>query len=127
MFNPDRSRDNSTAYFHREANALAPGRIAFIVSGASASCSEFVPNSRSPYLGANLALVGGRTYGKPVGQEIYANSNCAETCTAAALSWIAQGGQVGVPIPAAAPSLGFTAKALHPRPNMAHWHVPGLF
>lgn len=76
LFNANRSRSNSTAYFRPEPNAIAPGRIAFIVSAASASCSEAVPNELSPYFGANLALVGDRTYGKPVGQELFSNSSC---------------------------------------------------
>ncbi|SHN59632.1 S41 family peptidase [Erythrobacter sanguineus] len=60
--------DNETRLFRNEVNAIAPTRIAFITSSASASASELVVNSMIPYLGNNLALVGENTFGKPVGQ-----------------------------------------------------------
>lgn len=62
--------------FGSEPNALAPGRIAFIVTGESASASEMVINILQPYYGASLALVGARTYGKPVGMTVFANPSC---------------------------------------------------
>lgn len=60
--------ENTTRAFRNEANAIAPTRIAFITTNASASASELVANSMIPYLGSNMALVGGNTFGKPVGQ-----------------------------------------------------------
>jgi len=65
-----------TILFGSEPNALAPGRIAFIVTGESASASELVINALQPYYGASLALVGARTFGKPVGMEIFPNAPC---------------------------------------------------
>ena len=62
--------------FGSEPNALAPGRIAFIVTGESASASEMVINALQPYYGASLALVGARTFGKPVGMEVFPNPTC---------------------------------------------------
>ncbi|MCR9179389.1 MAG: S41 family peptidase [Erythrobacteraceae bacterium] len=63
-----KAADNETRLFRNEVNAIAPTRIAFITSSASASASELVVNSMIPYLGNNLALVGENTFGKPVGQ-----------------------------------------------------------
>jgi C-terminal processing protease CtpA/Prc len=56
--------------FHPRAQALRPGKIAFITSRETASASEAVVNALVPYFGPNLALVGDRTYGKPVGMMI---------------------------------------------------------
>jgi C-terminal processing protease CtpA/Prc len=63
-----KAAENETRLFRNEANAIAPTRIAFITTNASASASELVTNSMIPYLGTNMALVGGNTFGKPVGQ-----------------------------------------------------------
>ena len=63
-----KSSENTTRAFRNEANAIAPTRIAVITTDASASASELVTNSLIPYLGTNMALVGGNTFGKPVGQ-----------------------------------------------------------
>lgn len=62
--------------FSPEADAFAPGRIAFIVTGNSASASELVPNALQAWMGGDVALVGERTYGKPVGQIAYGASEC---------------------------------------------------
>jgi C-terminal processing protease CtpA/Prc len=57
-------------YFRPEVKALRPGKIAFITSRATASGAEAAVNALLPYFGPNLALVGDRTYGKPVGREV---------------------------------------------------------
>jgi C-terminal processing protease CtpA/Prc len=64
--NPAHVADESTETFQAEAAAIPATRIAFITSGGSASASELVPNVLEPY--REVALVGARTYGKPVGQ-----------------------------------------------------------
>lgn len=63
-----KSAENETRNFRAETNAIAPTRIAFITTDASASASELVANAMIPYLGNNTALVGANTSGKPVGQ-----------------------------------------------------------
>ena len=68
VFRPEKSSNNSTDLFGAQAQAIGSTRIAFIGTGGSASASELVINSFIPYLGANAALVGTNTYGKPVGQ-----------------------------------------------------------
>jgi C-terminal processing protease CtpA/Prc len=71
-----KASENQTRLFRSEANAIAPTRIAFITTGASASASELVANSMIPYLGTNMALVGSNTEGKPVGQFGFDQSAC---------------------------------------------------
>lgn len=68
VFRPEKAVNNSTDLFGAQAEAIASTRIAFIGTGGTASASELVINSFIPYLGANAALVGTNTYGKPVGQ-----------------------------------------------------------
>lgn len=68
VLRPSKASENQTRTFRTEANAIAPTRIAFITTEASASASELVANAMIPYVGSNLALVGGNTSGKPVGQ-----------------------------------------------------------
>ncbi|HEX6375621.1 MAG TPA: S41 family peptidase [Allosphingosinicella sp.] len=67
-FRPEKSSNNSTRFFRQQAQSVAPTRIAFIGTTASASASELVINAFIPYLHANAALIGTNTYGKPVGQ-----------------------------------------------------------
>jgi carboxyl-terminal processing protease len=68
VFRASRASENSTRTFRNEGNAIAPTRIAFITTNASASASELVINAMLPYLGNNVALIGADTSGKPVGQ-----------------------------------------------------------
>lgn len=64
-----KSSENSTEFFQNEVNALQATKIAFISTSSTASASELVINSMLPYLNAdNVALIGGNTSGKPVGQ-----------------------------------------------------------
>jgi C-terminal processing protease CtpA/Prc len=67
-FRPEKSSQNTTAYFAPQPQSIAPTRVAFIGTSSTASASELVAAAMLPYLGTNLALVGGNTYGKPVGQ-----------------------------------------------------------
>jgi carboxyl-terminal processing protease len=60
--------------FAAVAGALSPDHVAFLVSGATASASELVPNALAPYL--PVLLVGHQTYGKPVGQVGVQDSQC---------------------------------------------------
>lgn len=67
-FRPEKSSNNSTTNFRPAAQSIAPTRIAFIGTGATASASELVANSMLPYLRNSVALIGANTFGKPVGQ-----------------------------------------------------------
>lgn len=77
-FRPSKSSENETINFAREAQAIAPARIAFIGTGDSASASEYVMNAFVPYLHGNAALIGTNTYGKPVGQIALDNPACPD-------------------------------------------------
>lgn len=67
-FRPELSRNNSTRFFQPEPQSIAPTKIAFIGTGATASASELVINAFVPYLRNRAALIGTNTFGKPVGQ-----------------------------------------------------------
>lgn len=68
VFRPEKSAEDTVAYFTPQPEAIAVTKIAFITSGSSASASELMVNSFLPYLDADVALIGSNTYGKPVGQ-----------------------------------------------------------
>jgi carboxyl-terminal processing protease len=63
--------------FEAETDGGAFQRIAFITTSASASASELVPNALDPYRSSStIAYVGGTTYGKPVGQQVWELTGC---------------------------------------------------
>jgi len=72
--NPAHASLDSTAFFTAQPQSSRPARIAFVTSGASASASELVPNALEPH--GSVALVGSRTYGKPVGQRLFEIPGC---------------------------------------------------
>lgn len=79
QFNSRHPGSSWSASFAAEANRLgAVGRVAFITTGGSASASELVPNALAAYLGTSLAVVGDRSYGKPVGQESFSLGSCQD-------------------------------------------------
>jgi len=63
-------RRNQTIRFRAQAESVRLQRLAFIVTDHSASASEAVINALAPYFGQNLAVVGRRTHGKPVGCQV---------------------------------------------------------
>jgi C-terminal processing protease CtpA/Prc len=67
-FRPEKSVENDIKTFAPQPESVAPTRVAFIGTGGTASASELVINAFIPYLHANAGLIGGNTYGKPVGQ-----------------------------------------------------------
>nr|WP_294171210.1 S41 family peptidase [uncultured Sphingomonas sp.] len=68
VFRPEKASNNQTVFFMPQPESIAATKVAFIGTGSSASASELVMNSVLPYLGANAALIGSNTFGKPVGQ-----------------------------------------------------------
>ncbi|WP_370031419.1 S41 family peptidase [Qipengyuania mesophila] len=81
VFSRTQFRDSQSAYnevrnFTAETQAIAATKIAVIGTEGTASASELVTNAFIPYLGANIALVGTDTYGKPVGQIARDRSAC---------------------------------------------------
>lgn len=86
VFRPERSSRNETRRFNPQAQSVSPVKIAFITTGASASASELVINSFVPYLGRDLALIGGNTFGKPVGQIAIDRAACDDRLRVVAFS-----------------------------------------
>lgn len=67
-FRASKSSNNETRRFAPQSQSVSPVKIAFISTNATASASELVMNAFTPFLGANAALVGSNSFGKPVGQ-----------------------------------------------------------
>jgi carboxyl-terminal processing protease len=67
-FRPEKASSNRTKRFSPRSQSVSPVKIAFIATGSTASASELVINGFLPYFGNGIALVGGNTFGKPVGQ-----------------------------------------------------------
>jgi hypothetical protein len=51
--------------------------VAFIMGHGSASASELLPFALAPYLGADVALIGDRSLGKPAGQNPFPEDGCS--------------------------------------------------
>ena len=67
QFNADRAAgNNSSELFELQANSLSLTNFVVIATQGTASASELVTNSMIPHV--NVAIVGDRTFGKPVGQ-----------------------------------------------------------
>lgn len=84
-FRASKSNLDKTYTFQPKAESLAPAKVAFITTGSTASASEMVINGMLPYLGSNMALIGGNTYGKPVGQIALDRVACDDRLRAVAL------------------------------------------
>jgi carboxyl-terminal processing protease len=67
-FRASKASQNETRRFTPQSQSVSPVKIAFISTNATASASELVTASFAPFLGANAALIGSNSYGKPVGQ-----------------------------------------------------------
>ncbi len=67
QFNADRAAANDfTKLFFRLASSMSLSRLMVIASDRTASASELVTNSMLPHV--EVTIVGGTTFGKPVGQ-----------------------------------------------------------
>lgn len=75
-YRPEKSGQNTLHRFSAQPQSVSPVKIAFIGTGATASASEAVINGMVPFFGANVALVGANSYGKPVGQIAIDKSAC---------------------------------------------------
>lgn len=76
ILRPSKASESTTQTFAAQPEAIAATRIAVIGREGTASASELVANAFIPYLGANIALVGANTFGKPVGQFAFDRSAC---------------------------------------------------
>jgi C-terminal processing protease CtpA/Prc len=89
--NPAHADLDARASFSPQPQSVPAVRVAFITTRASASASELVANAMEPYLApaggpANIALVGTRTYGKPVGQRGFNLTECQKVLYLVAFS-----------------------------------------
>lgn len=75
-FRDSKAVNNSIKRFAPQSESVSPTKLAFITTGSSASASELVVNGFIPFFDNRLALIGGNTYGKPVGQIARDNSAC---------------------------------------------------
>jgi C-terminal processing protease CtpA/Prc len=65
---PSKANFDFTRLFAPQPQSVSATKVAFISTADTGSASEVVMNSVIPYLGANTAMIGANTYGKPVGQ-----------------------------------------------------------
>jgi hypothetical protein len=72
--NDKQTASDETGFFRRRSQSVAPLRIAFITTGATASASELVINSMAPH--AEVVLVGSDILGKAVGQHAFDQQGC---------------------------------------------------
>jgi hypothetical protein len=76
VHNSRKTSENRTRYFRPTAQSVAPVRVAFLTTGATASASEMNVNSMAPWV--EVAIVGEDTLGKPVGQYAYDLPGCED-------------------------------------------------
>jgi C-terminal processing protease CtpA/Prc len=76
VHNPDRSSQNRTRFFDPRPESVRPVRIAFLTTGATGSASEISINTMAPWV--EIAIVGGNTLGKPVGQLAFDLPKCED-------------------------------------------------
>jgi carboxyl-terminal processing protease len=76
VHNAARSNQNATVRFAPQAQSVRPVRIAFLTTEATASASEINVNAMQPYV--EVAIVGGNTLGKPVGQLAFDLAGCED-------------------------------------------------
>ncbi len=75
-FRPEKSQFNETRFVEPQPQSISSMKLAFIATNGTASASELVINAFIPYLRANAGLIGGNTFGKPVGQIALDRSQC---------------------------------------------------
>ena len=93
LFNQRLSANNRTTFFAPLAESIAPTKIAFIGTQATASASELVMNALLPYYGNNIALIGANTFGKPVGQIARDRAECDDRFRIMAFQTVNSAGQ----------------------------------
>lgn len=81
--------------FAPQPESVAPTRIAFIGTKATASMSEVMINGFIPYLGDKMALVGTNTFGKPVGQTWIDRTACDDRVKVTAFAFENSAGKSG--------------------------------
>lgn len=76
VHNAARASQDATVRFQPQPQSVAPVRIAFLTTAATASASEINVNTMKPWV--EIAIVGSDTLGKPVGQYAFDLSSSCE-------------------------------------------------
>lgn len=92
-YRSSKESENRTDFFQEQPEQIDVMKLAVIGRGGTASASELVANSMIPYLGANIALIGEETYGKPVGQDGFDRSACDDRLRAVTFKTVNANGQ----------------------------------
>jgi len=92
-YRPGKGFKNET--FAPQPESVAPTRIAFIGTKATASMSEVMVNGFIPYLGDKMALIGTNTFGKPVGQTWIDRPACDDRVKVTAFAFENSAGKTG--------------------------------
>lgn len=66
LFNANNAASNRTEFFQRLGNSMSLSRLVVVATANTASASELITNSMEPHV--EVTIVGGTTFGKPVGQ-----------------------------------------------------------
>lgn len=66
LFNANNAVSNRTRFFQQLVNSTLTSRMVVVASDRTASASELITNSMRPHV--EVSIVGGTTFGKPVGQ-----------------------------------------------------------
>jgi C-terminal processing protease CtpA/Prc len=81
---PSKAHLDVTRFFAAKPQSISSMKVAFIATASAGSSSEIIMNAVIPYLGANTALIGANTYGKPVGQAYLERPACDDRLRAIA-------------------------------------------
>jgi C-terminal processing protease CtpA/Prc len=76
LFNPRHAGSDATRLFRPQAESVAPVRVAFLTTEATASASEISVNTLQPWV--EVSIVGEDTFGKPVGQSAFDLAGCED-------------------------------------------------
>lgn len=76
LFNSRHTGSNVTRTFRPQSQSVAPVRVAFLTTEATASASELNVNTLQPWI--EVAIVGADTFGKPVGQSAFDLEGCED-------------------------------------------------
>ncbi len=85
IFNPKRSSEDAAVFFEPLPESVRPVRIAFLTTDMTFSASELNIISMNPWL--EIAIIGGNTGGKPVGQIALDLNGCDDRLRLVALKF----------------------------------------
>ena len=108
LFNASHPGSNSTRLFRPQPQSVAPVRIAFLTTEATASASELNISTIRPWV--EIAIVGSDTFGKPVGQSAFDLPGCTDRMRLVSFETVNARGE-GAFFDGLAPSMTFACAA----------------